>query len=128
GQGVKDQAAGLEPVVLDGQVVDPLGHPELPLRRAGLALFVDGEADDGGAVLPGQGTDAVEAGAGRVPVLQVGGVEDGPAADVLQARFEDGRLRGVEHQRDGGLGGEPAGDLVHVGGAVPPDVVDADVE
>ena len=38
------------------------------------------------------------------------------------------RLGGVEHERDAGLGGEAAGDLVHVGGAVAADVVDAHVE
>ena len=37
-------------------------------------------------------------------------------------------LGGVEHERHGDLGGEAAGDLVHVGGAVAADVVDAHVE
>ena len=95
---------------------------------AGLALLVDGEADDSGAVLPGQGEDPVAARAGRLPVLQVGGVEHRPAADVLQAGLQHRRLGRVEHQGEGGGGGEAPGDLVHVGHPVAADVVDADVE
>ena len=49
--------------------------------------------------------------------------------DHLRARVLDHvGLGGVDHQRRGRLRGEPAGDLVHVGGAVAADVVDADVE
>ena len=60
-EGVEDQVAGFEAVVVHRQVVDPLGHPHLPVGRAGLALLVDGEADDGGPVFPGQGEDPVAA-------------------------------------------------------------------
>ena len=117
GQRVEEQVAGLEAVAVDGDVVDGLGRPELPLGRAGLALLVDAGAHDGGAVLAGERQEAVEAGAGRVAVLEVDRVEDGPAADPLQAGLDHGRLGGVDHERHGGLGGEAAGDLVHVGRA-----------
>ena len=105
-----------------------LGRLQLPLGRAGLALLVDAGAHDGGAVLAGQRQEAVEPGAGRVAVLEVDRVEDGAAADPLERRLDHGRLGGVDHQRDGGLGGEARRDLVHVGGAVAADVVDAHVE
>ena len=125
---VEEQVARLEAVAVDGDVVDGLGGSQLPLRRAGLPFLVDAGADDGGAVLASEGEEPVEAGAGRVAVLEVDRVEDGAAADPLERRLDDLRLRGVDHQRDGGLGGEPRRDLVHVRGAVAADVVDAHVE
>ncbi len=66
-QRVEDQVGRLEPVAVDGDVVDGPGRPELPFGRAGLALGVDTGTDDGGPVLPGQGEEAVEAGAGSSP-------------------------------------------------------------
>ena len=48
---VEDQVAGLEAVAVDGEVVDAVGDAQLPLDVAGLALLVDEQADDGGAVL-----------------------------------------------------------------------------
>ncbi len=128
GQGVEEQVARLQAVAVDGQVVDGLGRPHLPVGRAGLALLVDARRHHGGAVLPGQSEEPVEAGAGGVAVLQVHRVEDGLAADPLQAGLDDLGLGGVEHQRDAGLGGEADGDLVHVLHAVLTRVVDADVE
>ena len=65
---------------------------------------------------------------GRLAVLEVGRVEDGAAADPLEAGLHHLGLGGVEHERRVGLGGEAAGDLVHVDGAVAADVVDAHVE
>ena len=44
--------------------------------------------------------DPVEAGARGLAVLEVGRVEDGPAADPLQAGLHHLGLGGVEHQRD----------------------------
>ena len=91
--GSKMRSLGLEAVALDGDVVDLLGRPELPLGRAGLALLVDAGAHDGGAVLLGQGQEAVEAGAGGVAVLEVDRVEDGPAAEVLERGLDRRRPR-----------------------------------
>ena len=88
GERVEEQVAGLEAVAVDGDVVDRLGRPQLPLGRAGLALLVDAGAHDGGAVLAGQREEAVEPGAGRVAVLEVDRVEDGPAADPLERRLD----------------------------------------
>ena len=128
GEGVEDQVGRFQAVALDRQVVDAAGDPELPLDVAGLALLVDQQADHRRAVGAGQGHDPVEARPGTFAVLQVGGVEHRPPPDPLQAGLEHGRLGGVQHQRHRGLGGEALGDLVHVGGAVAADVVDADVE
>ena len=60
GQRVEDQVAGLEPVAVDGEVVDAVGDSHLPLDVAGLALLVDEQADDRGAVLAGQREHPVE--------------------------------------------------------------------
>ena len=46
------------------------------------------QADDGGAVLAGQREHPVEPGARRLAVLEVGRVEDGPAAEPLQAGLD----------------------------------------
>ena len=128
GECVEDQVLRLEAVAVDGQVVDPVGDPHLPLDVAGLPLLVDEQADDGGAVLAGQPEHPVGAGALGVAVLEVGGVEHRPAADPLEAGLHDLGLGGVEHEGDRGLRGEPLRDLVHVGGALAADVVDAQVE
>ena len=128
GEGVEDEVGLLEAVGVHGQVDDAPGHPHLPLDVAGLALLVDQQADHRRAVVTGQGEDPVEPAALGEAVLEVGRVEDGPAADVLEPGLHDLGLGGVEHQRGVGLGGEAAGHLVHVAGAVAADVVDADVE
>ena len=54
GERVEDEVAGLEAVAVDGEVVDAVRDAQLPLDVAGLALLVDEQADDGGAVLAGQ--------------------------------------------------------------------------
>ena len=127
-QRVEDQVARRQAVALGGDLVDAVGDLHLPLDVAGLAALVDQQADHGRAVLAGQRHHPVEAAAGQLAVLEVGRVEDRPAADVLQAGLQHRRLGGVEHERHAGLGGEALGDLVHVDGAVAADVVDADVE
>ena len=127
-QGVEDEVGRLEAVALDGEVVDLLGGPELPVAVAGLALLVDAGAHHGRAVVAGERQELVEAGAGRVAVLEVDGVEDGPAADPLQRGLDHVGLGGVDHQRRVHLRGEAAGDLLHVGGTVAAHVVDAHVE
>ena len=109
-------------------VVDALGDAHLPLGGAGLALFVDGEADDGRAVLACEAEHAVHALAFAVALFEVGGVEDRLAAVVPEAGFHDLRLGRVEHERQRRLRREPTGDLVHVERAVAADVVDAHVE
>ena len=128
GEHVEDEVGGVDAVALDREVVDAPADAELVVGDAGLALFVDGEDDHRGAVLPRQRHDAVEPLALGLALLEVGRVEDGLAAEVLETGLEHGGLGGVEHQRERGLGREAARDLVHVDGAVAPDVVDAHVE
>ncbi len=125
---VEDEVGGLDAVAFDRQVVDALAHLQLPVGGAGLALFVDGETDHCGPVLARQRHHAVEALPGVFALLEVRRVEDGLAAGVLQPSLEHRRLGRVEHQGQGCLRREPAGNLVHVGGAITPDVVDAHVE
>ena len=127
--GSKIRSVGLEAVALDGEVVDALGDPQLPLGVAGLALLVDVQADDRGAVLAGEAEDPVEARALGLAVLEVGRVEDRPAADVLEAGLDAPAAR-WSRARAAALAwvAKRAGDLVHVDGAVAADVVDADVE
>ncbi len=112
-----------------GEVVDEaFGNGDLVLDGAGLALFVDGQRDQCGAVLLGQPGDLREAGLGSVAVLVVDGVDDGAAAELLQARLDDRDLGGVQDDRQGGGGREEACELLHVGDAVAAHVVHAQVE
>ncbi|MGX1121635.1 hypothetical protein RKD37_006998 [Streptomyces ambofaciens] len=128
GQAV-DEDVGLVDAPVAGEVVDqPFGDLDLLLGGAGLALLVDGERDQRGAVFPGQLGDACEAGLGPRAVLVVDRVDHRAAAELLQTRPDDVDLGGVQHDRQRGGGGEAAGQLLHVGDAVPADVVDAQVE
>jgi hypothetical protein len=85
-------------------------------------------ATTGGAVLAHERHDPVEAAARALAVLEVHAVDDRAAADELQAGLQHGGLGGVEHQRQGRTGGEPADDLHGVGDPVATHVVHADVE
>ena len=127
-QRVDEQVGGGQAVAADRQVVDGPGRLQLRLGRAGLAVLVDAGAHDGRAVLAGERQEAVQSGAGAVAVLQVDRVQDRLAADPPEPRLDDRRLRRVEHERQGGLGGEARRHLLHVGGAVPAREVDAHVE
>src|SRR5690606_20803162 len=112
-----------------GEVLDqPFGDLDLLLGGAGLALLVDGQRDQGGAVLLRQPGDAGEAGLGSGAVLVVDGVDDGAPAQLLQPGADDVDLGGGQDDRQGGGGGEPAGQFAHVGDAVAADVVHAQVE
>ena len=128
GERVEEQVLRGQAVALHGDVADVAGGAHLPLRRAGLTLFVDTRAHDGGTELAGEPEERVEAGAGLVTLLEVDRVEDGPAPDPLQRGAHDRTLGRVDHQRDTGLGAQPARHLGHVGDAVGPGVVDADVD
>ncbi len=125
---VEDEVGGLEPVLVDGEIVDAPAHAELPVGGARLALLVDREADHRGAVLPREREHPVEARARPFAVLEVGRVEERLAAGVLEAGLEDLGLRGVEHEGERCLRREATGELVHVGDTVATDVVDAHVE
>ena len=106
----------------------PLGDRDLPVGGPGLAALVDGQRDDRGTVLADHRHDPRDARVWAVPVLVVDRVDDRAPAGQLQAGLDHGRLGGVEDQRQGGGGGEPAHHRAHVGRAVPAHVVDAYVE
>ena len=99
----KIRSLGPQPVALGGDLVDAVGDLHLPLDVAGLTALVDQQADDGRAVVAGERHDAVEAAARQLAVLEVGRVEDRPAADVLEAGLHHRRLRRVHHERHAGL-------------------------
>ena len=106
-----------------------LRDPELPVGGAGLALFVDREADHGGAVLAGESEHAVHALALALALFEVGGVEDRLAAVVLEAGLDapaarSSRTRGAAHAW---VANRPAISSMS-SGAVAADVVDAHVE
>ena len=127
-QGIEDQVLCLEAIAGDGDVPDGPGGAHLPVGRACLTLLVDAGAHDGRAVLPGQSQERVEARALTVPVLQVDGVEDAPAAEPVEGGAHDRTLGRVDHQGDAGLRGEAARHLRHVGHPVGTGVVDAHVD
>ena len=102
------------PYFLRRDVVDAVRDAELPVGVAGLAFFVDREADDRGAVLAREREHAVHALALALALFEVGRVEQRLAAVVLEAGFEHGGLGGVEHERERRLRREALGDLVHV--------------
>src|SRR5690606_2511083 len=128
-----DQAVDDEVVLgqapLGGDVGDqPLGDLQLPLLGAGLALFVGAQAYDRRTVIGGRPHRALEAAVRPGAVLVVARVGRSPATQVFQPHLDDGRFGGVHHDREGGGGGQPAGQLLHVLHAVPADVVHAEVE
>ena len=60
GEGIEDQVLGPKPVALDGEIVDAMGHPQLPLQRSSLTLLVDEQADGTGAVLASEAEHPIE--------------------------------------------------------------------
>ena len=127
-QSVEDQVGRGQAVALHCQAVESVGHPHLPLQVPGLAFLIDEQAHHRGAVLAGQRQHPVQARPLALAVFQVGRVEDGSTADPLQAGLHHVGLGGVQHQRGGHPGSEPTGQLVHVGGAVAPHIVDAQIQ
>ncbi len=128
GEGVDEDVLDLHAPVA-GEVLDEaFGDADLPVAVAGLALLVDAQGDHARAVLGDERHDAPVAGGGAVAVLEVDGVDHAFAAEGLQAGLDHVRLGGVEHDRQGGGGGEAGGEDAHVLGAVAADVVDAQVE
>ena len=128
GQAVDEDVVDPHAPAAGERLDQPDGDVDLVLDRAGLALLVDRQRHDGRAVLAHDRHDLLEPAAGPLAVLEVDAVDDRAAADELEARLDHGGLGGVEHQRQGRRGREPAHDLAHVGDAVAAHVVDADVE
>ena len=122
-----DVRLGDSPVA--GEVGDqPLGDRHLVFGGTGLALFVDGQRDHGGAVFDDHRHDLGEPGLRAVAVLVVDRVDDRAAAEALQTGLDHRGLGGVQHDRQRRCGGHPAGHLGHVDGAVAAHVVDAQVQ
>ncbi len=107
----KIRSLARRPYRVGGEIVDAVGDLHLPLDVACLALLVDQQADDRGAVLGGQAHHTIEARALAVPVLEVRGVEDGATTDVVEARLHHVRFRGVEDERHARLRREARGEV-----------------
>ncbi len=127
-EGVDDDVGGVHPPVVDQVGDQPLGDADLPLRGARLALFIDGQRDDGSPVLLDDRHDLLESGAGTVTVLVIDRVDQGSATQHLQAGLDDLRLGRVQHQRQRRGGSQQPRHLPHVLGSVASDVVDAEVQ
>ena len=128
GERVEHEVGRFESVLADGEFVDPPGDPHLPIDVSRLSFLVDEEADDRRPVFDREVEDLPCPGPASGSVLEVERVEDRSAAESLESRFHDRRFGRVEHDRGGDLGAHPGGEACHVGGSVPSDVVDAEVD
>ena len=84
----------------------------------GLALLVEGHHDDRRAVAPAEAGLPEEL---VLALLERDRVHDALALELLQAGFDHGPLRAVDHDRDGGdvrLRRDPAQEAAHRGDAV----------
>ena len=124
-----DDDVGLVHAPVGGEVGDEaLGDTHLPIGGAGLALFVDGQGDHGGAVFLDHRHDPGVARRGAVAVFVVDRVDDRAPGQRLQAGLNDRRLGGVDHDRERHRRVEPERQLAHVDRAVASDVVGAEIE
>jgi hypothetical protein len=83
-------------VLVAGQLLDALGDLDLALSRLGHPDLVDGQRDDGGPVLVGEGHDGVELVA---PGLEVDRVDDRAPRDLLERHADHVGLGGVDLDR-----------------------------
>ena len=102
GQGVDDDVLDAHPPFAHQGVDEAGGDGHLALGGAGLALFVDGQGDHGGAVFLHERHDAREAALRAVAVLVVDGVDHRAAADEFEPGLQHGRFGGVDDEREGG--------------------------
>ncbi len=128
GECVEQQVSVGQPVLLGGELLDPVGDLELVVGRPRLARLVDHEADDRRAVLASEAEDPVETRAFALPVLEVGAVEDRPPSQPLERGLHDLGLRRVDHHRRRHVRGERGGQPAHVFDTVPAHVVDTEVD
>ena len=122
--GSKSGSSGASPP-LDGDVPNIAGGSQLPLRGAGLALLIDAGADHGGAELTSNRKNVSSRVPGSSPSSRLTELRTGATTNPFQGGSGDWALGRVDHERDAGLGGEPAGNFGHVGHAVGAGVVDA---
>ncbi len=126
--GVEDDVFGREADFVDQHAVGAFADANLLVVGGGLALFVEGHDDDGGAVL--------QNGCGVLAELlfaffERDGVDDSLALQALQASLDDLPLGGVDHEGDLGdlgLAGQQLQIARHGGDAVDHALVHADVD
>ena len=107
----KIEQLGIEAVLVAGQLLDALRDLDLALRRLGHPDLVDGQGDDGRAVLDGERHDGVELVA---PGLEVDRVDDRAPGDLLERHAQHVGLGRVDLDRRG-LGERDAlDDLAHL--------------
>src|SRR5664280_1230679 len=128
GQRVHDDVLDVHAPLTRERRDEPGGHSHLVFTGSGLAGLVDGQCDDSSAVLLDHRHDPREPRTRPLAVPVVDGVDDRTATQQLEAGLENSRFGGVQDQRKGARGGEPADDLVHVLHPVTADVVDTDVK
>ncbi len=126
--GIEDDVLGREADPLGQEIVGALADGELPLRRLGLALLVEGHHHHGGAVA------AHFAGVLEkrpLPFLHADRVDDRLALHAFEPRLDHRPFRGVDHDRharDVGLGGDEVEEGHHGGFRVEHALVHVDVE
>lgn len=117
-----------DPVIAFQRLQQPLRDRHLVVGGTRLPFLVDGQRDDGSAVLLSESCDPREAGVRCLAVLEVHRVQRTPPAEHVQPGLQYGGLGRVEHDRQRRCGGESAGDLLHVGDTIAADIVDTQVE
>ena len=93
-----------------------------------MAFFINGEGDHGSAVGFDELHDALVAGAGAIAVLKVDGVHGAAPAQVFEPGLDDIGFGGVDHDRQGGTGGQEGREGGHIATAIASHIVDAQVE
>ena len=125
GERVEDQILGVQPVLLRGEPVDPFGYREFFFTAAGHSLFIYSQANQGCSVPFGQRKHR----SGRLfAVLEIDGVDQGPAAEQLEGRLDDMRRGGVDDQGKVHIGAEAADQFVHVTLFIPSGVGYTDIQ
>jgi hypothetical protein len=126
--GVEDDVLGREADVAREDAVGARADLRLALEAVGLALFVEGHHDRGGAVAAHERGLAPELG---LALLERDRVDNALALDALQAGLDDAPLRAVDHHRhacDLGLAGHQVQETHHRRLAVEHRLVHVDVD
>ena len=111
--GIEDDVLGREAGLLDEQLVGAGADLDLALQRVGLALFVEGHHDHGGAIGAHQPGGLEE---GLLALLHRDRIDERLALHAFQPGFDDREFRGVDHHRhagDVGLGRDEVEELDH---------------
>ncbi len=127
-QGIDDDVLFGQPPVRRQIGDQPLGDGDLVVGGARLPLLVDGQRDDGGAVLHDEFHDPLIPGAGPVPVFEVHRVDGTASAERFESGADHLRLGRVDHHWQRRRCREPRREGRHVQRSVTPDIVDVEVE